>query len=349
MAKKATKRRKDQLAESVTESLPVSADTSVQPIVDEQWVEEVEEITPEMKSLFDSYDIPPGEFIERSNEKEEEQFEGRKRMIYARSIESAVGHSSLLRTLSNAYVDQVAYYRSEEGGVLPLEEARARAYRKCENEEEAQKLFSQMMSIPANWISLGDLLRMIGFAPRTAENMWEMMKREAQKDVESGHLASKALIPVHYMQEAWAIASYLGLRESLAAEWEPRGGIELNLIDMLAQAFLQYQYWVKESVLRTQTAPRTEEPEYTQWKQYKSAAAKANGWSHGWWDIPYVREQEAIEHAAQMADRWNRIYMRTLRNLRDLRRYSVPVTINNPQQVNIAADGGQQVNVAPND
>jgi len=32
--------------------------------------------------------------------------------------------------------------------------------------------------------------------------------------------------------------------------------------------------------------------------------------------------------------------------LPDLRRYSVPVTINNPQQVNIAAAGGQQVNVA---
>jgi hypothetical protein len=44
-----------------------------------------------------------------------------------------------------------------------------------------------------------------------------------------------------------------------------------------------------------------------------------------------------------MADRWNRIYLRTLRNLRYLRRYSV--TIDNPQQVNIAADGGQQVNV----
>jgi hypothetical protein len=34
-----------------------------------------------------------------------------------------------------------------------------------------------------------------------------------------------------------------------------------------------------------------------------------------------------------------------LRQMRDLRRYSVPVTINNPKQVNIAADGGQQVNV----
>lgn len=37
---------------------------------------------------------------------------------------------------------------------------------------------------------------------------------------------------------------------------------------------------------------------------------------------------------AQMADRWNQIHLRTLRNLRDLRRYSIPVMINNVQQIN---------------
>ena len=41
----------------------------------------------------------------------------------------------------------------------------------------------------------------------------------------------------------------------------------------------------------------------------------------------------------------NRMFLRTLRQMRDLRRYQMPVTINNPKQVNIAADGGQQVNV----
>jgi hypothetical protein len=69
-----------------------------------------------------------------------------------------------------------------------------------------------------------------------------------------------------------------------------------------------------------------------------------DGYTKGHWNMPYVSEQVAIEHAAQMADRWHRIYMRTLRNLRDFRRYSV--TINNPQQVNIAGDGGKHVNVA---
>ncbi|HWQ36306.1 MAG TPA: hypothetical protein VNQ79_25965 [Blastocatellia bacterium] len=39
-----------------------------------------------------------------------------------------------------------------------------------------------------------------------------------------------------------------------------------------------------------------------------------------------------------MADRYQRAFQRTLRSLRDLRRYSSPVTINNPQQVNIAKD-----------
>ena len=41
----------------------------------------------------------------------------------------------------------------------------------------------------------------------------------------------------------------------------------------------------------------------------------------------------------------SRFALCTQQQMRDLRRYSVPVMINNPKQVNIAADGGQQVNV----
>jgi hypothetical protein len=44
-----------------------------------------------------------------------------------------------------------------------------------------------------------------------------------------------------------------------------------------------------------------------------------------------------------MVDRFNRLHLRTLRSLRDLRRYGQQITINSPTQVNI---GGQQVNVA---
>ncbi len=87
-----------------------------------------------------------------------------------------------------------------------------------------------------------------------------------------------------------------------------------------------------------------EDPEYTEWKNQKKASNRAQGWNDGYWLRPYVSEQEAIDEAMKMVDRWNRIYMRTLRQLRDLKRYS-PVNISNAEQVNIAGGGGQQVNL----
>lgn len=265
------------------------------------------------------------------------------------SLEASVGYGSLLRELQHAYVERVAYYRSKRGGALSLEEARANAYHACKDEEEAQQIYDKLMSYPLDNLDFGDLYEMWPVAPHVAEGIWEMLKVEAGDEFESGHLASKAICPVNYMRTAWKVASYLGLRESFIAEWKPRGGIELSLIDMLAQAFLQYQHWLKQSVLRTQTESRELHPEYEKWQRMRHPGQEPGGYLHGHWHIPLISEKAAIEHAAQMADRWNRIYMRTLRNLRDLRRYSVPVTINNPQQVNIAADGGQQVNVAPSE
>ncbi|MFL6211817.1 MAG: hypothetical protein ACJ74W_23420 [Pyrinomonadaceae bacterium] len=262
------------------------------------------------------------------------------------SLEAKIGYGSLIRELQHGYLERVAFNRSEMGGSLSLDEARALAYHTCKDEAEAKRIYDKLMSYPLDIISFVDLLEMWPVAPRIAEGFWEMMKSEARDGFESGHLASEAMYPVHYMRTAWHVASYLGLRESLITEWQPRGGIELSLIDMLAQAFLQYQHWVKQSVLRSETREREVHPEYEQWQRWKKPEQQdKSGFLDGYWFRPFLSERNAIEHAAQMADRWNRIYMRTLRNLRDLRRYSVPVTINNPQQVNIAADGGQQVNV----
>jgi hypothetical protein len=147
------------------------------------------------------------------------------------------------------------------------------------------------------------------------------------------------------MKDAWNRASYLGLRESLCGEWQPNGGVELSMIDAIAQAWLQLQYWTKECVLRSKTEPRQENEEFREWKGW-NPKANSKQWDNGDWDLPTVTEQAAVEHSAQMADRWQRMYFRAIRSLRDWRRYAQPVTINNPQQVNIAADGGQQINVS---
>ena len=265
------------------------------------------------------------------------------------SLEAATEFGSLLREMQHAYLRRVAYFRSKMGGSLSLEEARASAYHVCKDKEEAKRELDKLRSYPLDIINFAEMLSLMTVSPRMAEAFWHEMKVNALMEFESGHLASKALVPVDYMRSAWNVACYLGIRTSLKREWQPRGGIELSLIDMMAQAFLQYQHWVKESVTRSQTREREVHYDYKEWQRRKKPKEKAEGFLDGYWYRPFVSEQSAIEHAAQMADRWNRIYMRTLRNLRDLRRYSPQVIVNNAEQVNIATDGGQQVNVSSSD
>lgn len=261
------------------------------------------------------------------------------------SLESQVGYSSLFRQMHQAFIRTVAFYKSPEGGSLSVDEARERAFHVCNNKEEAKQRFRELMQLPLESLNFVDLMELQNEAPRVAERFWEHAKLEGRKEFESGHLSANIAFPVGYQKQLWNVARYIGVRESFIDEWQPIGGIEVSLIDMLTQAYFQWQYWVEQTVKRSQTREREIHPEYSRWLAQRKEEFRANGWTEGYWSRPFVSEQEAIEHAVQMADRWNRIYMRTLRQLRDLRRYT-PVTINNPNQVNIAADGGQQVNVA---
>jgi hypothetical protein len=126
------------------------------------------------------------------------------------------------------------------------------------------------------------------------------------------------------------------------------------MIDDLAQSWVQLQYWKEKTIERSQTEVRYEDNEYSLWKAQRRMERKARHDPPGRWDIPYVKEQEAVEQAAQMQDRFQRMFFRALRQLRDWRRYTPPVTINNPnqvnigEQVNVASDGGQQINLKAN-
>jgi hypothetical protein len=343
--KKIKKDSESQTKEQVSEASPENSSTELQ-------VEEKDGSfdKPLPAEVHERFQLPPDQFIESQNHLEEVKAEQRERMVYADSIECAVGYNSLIRLLGHHFTKQVAFYRSKAGGSLSLDEARASAYRQCKDEAQAKEIFDLMMSRPVDYINFRDLLELNSFSASMAQNVWEVIKREARDEFESGHLAANAFEPVDYLEDAWTRARYLGLRESFATEWEPRGGIELSMIDAMAQAFFQLQYWTEQSVKRSRTEPREEAYEYQKWKQYQREA-KTDSWKYGHWDIPYVREQDAVQHAASMADRWQRMYFRAVRQLRDWRRYTPQVTINNPQQVNIgeqvniAADGGQQVNV----
>lgn len=251
---------------------------------------------------------------------------------------------SVLREMQQARTALIRFHLSAEGGNLPLEEA----VRLADGPTDAattDRLIRELLTGPVTDACWEALEQVHARAPKVARKIWQLIREEARREFESGHQAAAAFEPVHWLKEPYRRAQYLGLRESFIGQWQPRGGIELALIDQLTISFYLYLYWTEVTVTRTQTQMRRDPPVWAEMLARRHRGFPAQR-EPGDWDPPQAREIEAADHAAEMADRYQRAFQRTLRALRDLRRYAVPVTINNPQQVNIATDGAQQVNVA---
>ena len=155
--------------------------------------------------------------------------------------------------------------------------------------------------------------------------MWERLKREARAALASGHRAGRA---IEFCAGPWERAQFLAVRAALMDQWQPQSGIEQVLIDTLAQAQTMYLLWLDLLHQRTMCEATRER---TQIERDRA------------WEPPRLNYAEAVEEAATMVDRWNRLFLRTLRQLRDLRRYTPAVLVGNVGQLNIAQ---QQMNVA---
>ncbi len=217
-------------------------------------------------------------------------------VVRQRSVSEPSEVGPLARELAGAYRDRVMGYKHELG--LTTAEAVAKADEPC---------------------SLGQLLTILGRAPEEVTwddlqqvvgerglGVWEEIKKAAQEELRSGHRAGGALLGPH--PRAYELARFLAIRQELADGWQPRNGIERQLIDQMAQA-----------------------------------QAAMYSWHERLADVPPGMHDEA-EQAAAMVDRFSRMFQRVLRALCNLRRAPFAVIVQNAGQVNV---GGQQVNVAP--
>jgi hypothetical protein len=268
--------------------------------------------------------------------------------VAANSLESKIGYRSLFRQMEEAVERKVAYYRGERGGPMSEADARDHAFGPCGDDESVRRKVNKLMAEDLGDLDFVEFMEVHVAAPRVAEGMWELLKEEARQEFASGHLASRKILPLGEMRTPLAVAQYIALRESFVDGSRTPTGAELALMDMLAQSYTQWQFWLKETVTRSRTPARNEDPEYSEWKaRMREMDPKSfpGQRKEGEWWRPYLSDKLSIEHAAQEAERWNRMFLRTLKQLRDLQRFS-PVMINNAGQVNIAADGGQQINLA---
>jgi hypothetical protein len=188
----------------------------------------------------------------------------------------------------------------------------------------AEEIRERTVSGPPNEVSWFALAELFESDPEVGARRWAEIQRAALDELQTGHRAAVAVEP--HDSTPWQRARFQALRHDLMEQWQPRGGVERQLIDTLAQAQTAWMYWMDLLAHRTTLEPGP-----------AKRLAEA-----GFWEAPRVSDAEALEQAAAMAERFNRIFLRTLRALRDLRRYAPAVIVQNAGQVNVA---GQQVNV----
>jgi hypothetical protein len=186
----------------------------------------------------------------------------------------------------------------------------------------------QLLDASPDNLEWHDLSYVEQLEPGSGFEVYNHIKQVARDELESGQRAAD--IVANPMMRPWVKARYLALRQSFIADWKPTGSIETRLIEMMAHLYCEYEHWMELSIQRVAVACQQE---------------RFHIEVRGKWRAVGLNGDQDAQQAAEMVDRYNRLFLRTLRQLRDLRRYNVPVIINNAEQVNLATDGGQQVNV----
>ncbi len=182
----------------------------------------------------------------------------------------------------------------------------------------------QIQSTPANslsWLQLNELKKAV---PELAQDRWNEILESALAELSSGHRAAKAT--EGFNSTPYERARFIVLLAELRRQYEPRNGAEEILIQNLAQAQTLYEQALKHfcHLTTTQCNMKTEDDDE--------------------WTPPRITEAEAVEQAALTVERFHRLFCRSLRALRDLRR--VPAIVANQMNVNVS---GQQVVTQNND
>lgn len=227
-------------------------------------------------------------------------------------------------TLAKQRADYIAFL--EKHYKVTREEAIARAGEDVVGDEERRAELAAMPARDVRWYTID---RVMEFDEKAALAKWEEIKRQARLELEGGQRSVEAM----GYDDPWKRAQYFALRRSFSEEWRPRGGIERALIEQMAQTYSEWMEWLEHYQRLQSREYRGTEPEGYDSRDY--------------YCTPRLSQTEYLDRVLRTAERFQRMFMRSLRALRDLRRYVGPVTIHNAGPLSVG--GNQQVNVGSRD
>jgi len=245
------------------------------------------------------------------------------RLAITKTVETSTERAeslSIVQEMAQAFIGTIEFYKADYGGAKPHDEAVKEV---LSMNERRREYVEGLQPEKVDWTHIAAVAEI---SMNDGLILWAKVREASDEELESGRRAAKV---TGDNIQPYALAQFLAIRDSFADQWQPNGGIESAMIDMLTIAFSLQMYW---STIAHQRAFQTYNDQYKEIEKLESAG----------WKSPYQYQANAVEQAHRLADGYNRQFLRVLRQLRDLRRYA-PVTIqNNGGQVNV---GAQQVNV----
>jgi hypothetical protein len=226
---------------------------------------------------------------------------------------------SLARELARAYDELIASYRRSWG--IDAAEAIEKAH------TPRDRALEMAQTDPPDQLSWHTLSMVMEHDPGAGLAAWERIKDAARRELRSGHRTAQSL---EWGGTPWDRARFVAIHDALREDWQPRGGIESVMVDLLAQNLNVYLRWTERLTMSAESQCRSEDVKLKQ---------------EGYWMPPRVSEANWLRWCADQAEAAHRRFLATLKTLQELRRLP-GVTITTAAQVNI---GQQQVNLARNE
>jgi hypothetical protein len=223
----------------------------------------------------------------------------------------------LAREAAAAFAGAVQTYR--EHFRLPAEEAVRRG---AESDPAARE---RILHGPPDQVSWYDLDKLARADPEAAMRRWAEVKEAARGELRTGQRAARTV--EGWPGTCWGRAQFLAARAELVESLRPRHAAELLLIDQMAVAQVQLWDWQQTLVAYAQVAV---------------PGAKGDPRRGSAPGPPRVSDAAALEQAAAMVERFQRLFHRALSALQGLRRQAA-VVVRRAGQVNV---GHQQINVS---
>jgi len=245
------------------------------------------------------------------------------RLAITKTVETSTERAeslSIVQEMAQAFIGTIEFYKADYGGAKPHDEAVKEV---LSMNERRREYVEGLQPEKVDWTHIAAVAEI---SMNDGLILWAKVREASDEELESGRRAAKV---TGDNIQPYALAQFLAIRDSFADQWQPNGGIESAMIDMLTIAFSLQMYW---STIAHQRAFQTHNDQHKEIEKLESAG----------WKSPYQYQANAVEQAHRLADGYNRQFLRVLTQLRDLRRYAPVVIQNNGGQVNV---GAQQINV----